>query len=149
MKTRHWNWIQGLALTALLPFFAACSSEDDGLLQGEEKQPVQVAIGTRATMDGDEWTWENGDQIGLNVTSHGATSPTNYTLTYSSSAWNNNSFTVTLPGTIEAWYPGGTGTSPDSFTIPTDQSTYTNVDTHKKFPHIVIKKGTTFSSVQK
>ena len=23
------------------------------------------------------------------------------------------------------------------------------VDTHKKFPHIVIKKGTTFSSVQK
>ena len=24
-----------------------------------------------------------------------------------------------------------------------------NVDTHKKFPHIVIKKGTTFSSVQK
>ena len=26
---------------------------------------------------------------------------------------------------------------------------YLNVDTHKKFPHIVIKKGTTFSSVQK
>ena len=25
----------------------------------------------------------------------------------------------------------------------------TGVDTHKKFPHIVIKKGTTFSSVQK
>ena len=25
----------------------------------------------------------------------------------------------------------------------------TFVDTHKKFPHIVIKKGTTFSSVQK
>ena len=24
-----------------------------------------------------------------------------------------------------------------------------HVDTHKKFPHIVIKKGTTFSSVQK
>ena len=77
MNTRHWNWIQGLALAALLPLFAACSSEDDGLLQSEEKQSVQVAIGTRATMDGDEWTWENGDQIGLNVTSHGATSPTN------------------------------------------------------------------------
>ena len=127
MNTRHWNWIQGLALAALLPLFAACSSEGDELLQGEEKQPVQVAIGTRATMDGDEWTWENGDQIGLNVTSHGATSSTNYTLTYNGSAWNDNSFTVTLPGTIEAWYPGGTGTSPDSFTIPTDQSTYTNL----------------------
>ena len=51
----------------------------------------------------------------------------NYTLTYNGSAWNGNSFTVTLPGTIEAWYPGGTGTSPDSFTIPTDQSTYANL----------------------
>ena len=86
MKTRHWNLIQGLALAALLPLFAACSSEGDELLQGEEKQPVQVAIGTRATMDGGEWTWENEDQIGLNVTSHSATSPTNYTLTYNGSA---------------------------------------------------------------
>ena len=32
----------------------------------------------------------------------------------------------------------------------TVEVTYPNdVDTHKKFPHIVIKKGTTFSSVQK
>ena len=29
------------------------------------------------------------------------------------------------------------------------KSNIATVDTHKKFPHIVIKKGTTFSSVQK
>ena len=98
MNTRHWNLIQGLALAALLPLFAACSSEGDDLLQSEEKQPVQVAIGTRATMDGGEWTWENGDQIGLNVTSHGATSPTNYTLTYNGSAWSDNSFKLMQGG---------------------------------------------------
>ena len=44
MNTRHWNLIQGLALAALLPFFTACSSEGDELLQSEEKQPVQVNI---------------------------------------------------------------------------------------------------------
>ena len=57
MNTRHWNWIQGLALAALLPLFAACSSEDDGLLQSEEKQPVQVNI-TRAATDGNDWSWQ-------------------------------------------------------------------------------------------
>ena len=50
MNTKHWKLIQALALAALLPLFAACSSEDDGLLQSEEKQPVQVNI-TRATMN--------------------------------------------------------------------------------------------------
>ena len=40
MNTRHWNWIQALALAALLPLFAACSSEGDELLQGEEKQMI-------------------------------------------------------------------------------------------------------------
>ena len=54
MNTRHWNLIQGFALAALLPLFAACSSEDDGLLQSEEKQPVQVNI-TRAATDGNDW----------------------------------------------------------------------------------------------
>ena len=47
MNTRHWKLIQALALAALLPLFAACSSEGDELLQGEEKQPVQVNITVR------------------------------------------------------------------------------------------------------
>ena len=34
MNTRHWKLIQALALAALLPLFAACSSEGDELLQG-------------------------------------------------------------------------------------------------------------------
>ena len=45
MNTKHWNWIQGLALTALLPFFAACSSEGDELLQSEEKQGKHYPCG--------------------------------------------------------------------------------------------------------
>ena len=35
------------------------------------------------------------------------------------------------------------------FVRDTEYGFVCNVDTHKKFPHIVIKKGTTFSSVQK
>ena len=82
MKTRHWNLIQGFALAALLPLFAACSSEGDELLQGEEKQPVQVNI-TRATMnDGNDWSWQDNDQIGLNITNYGESTPNSYTLTY-------------------------------------------------------------------
>ena len=42
MNTKHWKLIQGFALAALLPLCAACSSEDDGLPQNGDKQPVQV-----------------------------------------------------------------------------------------------------------
>ena len=49
MNTKHWNLIQNFALAALLPLFAACSSEGDELLQGEEKQPVQVNMRRRRT----------------------------------------------------------------------------------------------------
>ena len=62
MNTKHWNWIQGFALAALLPLFAACSSEGDELLQSEEKQSVQVNI-TRAATDGNDWAWQDNDQI--------------------------------------------------------------------------------------
>ena len=87
MNTRHWNLIQGFALTALLPLFAACSSEGDELLQGEEKQPVQVNI-TRATMnDGNDWSWQDKDEIKMNITPYGGTT-TEYTLTYGSNTWN-------------------------------------------------------------
>ena len=107
MNTRHWNWIQGFALAALLPLFAACSSEGDELLQGEEKQPVQVNI-TRATMnDGNDWSWQDNDQIGLNITNYGESTPNSYTLTYNNNVWTSNPATIeaTLPATIQAWWP--------------------------------------------
>ena len=106
MNTRHWNWIQGFALIALLPLFAACSSEGDELLQGEEKQPVQVNI-TRATMnDGNDWSWQNNDQIKMSITPYGGTA-TEYTLTYGSNTWSPSPEigTITLPATAEAWWP--------------------------------------------
>ena len=121
--------IKALWLAAFVPLFAACSSEEDSLVPSGEPQEVQVSIDTRATTDGDTWTWENNDVIGLNVTGYNGTS-SSYTLTYNAQtrSWTRSEpIIVTLPGTITAWYPGGTGTSPDSFTIPTDQSTYTNL----------------------
>ena len=105
MNTKHWNLIQGFALAALLPLFAACSSEDDGLLQSEEKQPVQVNI-TRAATDGNDWSWQDNDQIKMNITPYGGTT-TEYTLTYGSNTWNTSPEigTITLPATAEAWWP--------------------------------------------
>ena len=102
MNTRHWNLIQGLALAALLPLFAACSSEGDGLLQSEEKQPVQVNI-TRAATDGNDWSWQDNDQIGLNITNYGESTPNSYTLTYNNNVWTSNPATIeaTLPATIQ------------------------------------------------
>ena len=116
MNTKHWNWIQGLALAALLPLFAACSSEGDELLQGEEKQPVQVNI-TRATMnDGNDWSWQDNDQIKMSITPNGGTA-TEYTLTYGSNTWNTSPEigTITLPATAEAWWPSTASASEFSF----------------------------------
>ena len=106
MNTRHWNLIQGFALAALLPLFAACSSEGDELLQSEEKQPVQVNI-TRAATDGNDWSWQDNDQIGLNITNYGESTPNSYTLTYNNNVWTSNPATIeaTLPATIQAWWP--------------------------------------------
>ena len=81
MNTRHWKLIQALALAALLPLFAACSSEGDELLQGEEKQPVQVNI-TRAATDGNDWSWQDNDQIGLNITNYGESTRLPYPLQF-------------------------------------------------------------------
>ena len=117
MTTRHYSLIKGFALAALLPFFAACSSEDDSLVQGGEAQPVQIDI-TRATTDGNDWTWENGDQLKLYVTSYGSDVPTEETLKYNGSTW--STFNVTLPATVEACYPATATLT--SFTIPTNQS---------------------------
>ena len=117
--TRNKTLIKSFALAVLLPLFAACSSEDDNPVQGGEPQEVQVSIGTRATTDGNEWTWQNGDAINLYVMGYGSTSPTTRTLTYINGAsW--TTFNVTLPATVEACYPETATLT--SFTIPEKQS---------------------------
>ena len=116
--TRNKTLIKGFALAALLPLFAACSSEDDAIVQGGEAQPVQIDI-TRATTDGNDWTWENGDQLKLYVTSYGSDAPTEETLTYNGSTSTCNRFNVTLPATVEACYPATATLT--SFTIPENQ----------------------------
>lgn len=116
---RNKTLIKGFALAAFIPLFAACSSEDDAIVQGGEPQEVQVSISTRATTDGDTWTWQNGDAINLYVMGYGSTSPTTRTLTYINGAsW--TTFNVTLPATVEACYPATATLT--SFTIPTNQS---------------------------
>ena len=130
MNTRHWNWIQGLALAALLPLFAACSSEGDELLQSEEKQPVQVNI-TRAATDGNDWSWQNNDQIGLNITNYGESTPNSYTLTYNNNVWTSSPATIeaTLPATIQAWWPVREGVSAEKFNYDSDKIEYYEVVT--------------------
>ena len=119
MTTRHYSLIKGFALATLMPLFAACSSENDATVPGGEPQEVQVSISTRATADGDTWTWQNGDAINLYVMGYGSTSPTTTTLTYINGAsW--TTFNVTLPATVEACYPETATLT--SFTIPTNQS---------------------------
>lgn len=124
---RNKTWMKGFTLAALMPLFAACSSEEDNPVQGGEPQEVQVSISTRATTNGDTWTWQNGDQIGLQVTGYGGNTTTDYTLEYNNGTWSSNTFTTMLPGTITAWYPVGTGTSATSFTIPDNQMTNENL----------------------
>lgn len=115
---RNKTLIKGFALAAFIPLFAACSSEDDAIVQGGEAQPVQIDI-TRATTDGNDWTWENGDQLKLYVTSYGSDAPTEETLTYNGSTSTWNRFNVTLPATVEACYPATATLT--SFTIPENQ----------------------------
>ena len=122
MNTRHWNLIQGLALAALLPLFAACSSEGDGLLQSEEKQPVQVNI-TRATMNDDnDWSWQDNDQIKMSITPHNGIA-TEYILTYQNGNWSNTTLDeMVLPATVQAWYPSSAGY--ESFNFAHDGNSY-------------------------
>ena len=76
---RNKTLIKGFALVVFMPLFAACSNEEDATVPGGEPQEVQVSIDTRATTDGDTWTWENNDVIGLNVTGIG-TSANSFTI---------------------------------------------------------------------
>lgn len=115
---RNKTLIKGFALVVFMPFFAACSNEEDATVPGGEPQEVQVSISTRATADGDTWTWQNGDAINLYVMGYGSTSPTTRTLTYINGAsW--TTFNVTLPATVEACYPATATLT--SFTIPENQ----------------------------
>lgn len=113
---RNKTLIKGFALAALVPLFAACSSEDDAIVQGGEAQPVQIDI-TRATTDGNDWTWQDGDRLKLYVTSYGSDASTGETLAYNGSTW--SIFYVTLPATVEACYPATATLT--SFTIPENQ----------------------------
>lgn len=116
---RNKTLIKGFALVVFMPLFAACSNEEDATVPGGEPQEVQVSISTRATADGDTWTWQNGDAINLYVMGYGSTSPTTRTLTYINGAsW--TTFNVTLPATVEACYPETATLT--SFTIPDNQS---------------------------
>ena len=127
MNTKHWNWIQGFALAALLPLFAACSSEGDELLQGEEKQPVQVNI-TRAATDGNDWSWQDNDQIKMNITPYGGTA-TEYILTYQNGNWNNTALgEMTLPATVNAWWPNTNNASHEKFTYENVQDTWYQIN---------------------
>ena len=117
--TRNKTLIKSFALATLLPLFAACSSEEDSPVPSGEPQEVQVSISTRATTDGNNWTWENGDQLKLYVTSYGSDAPTEETLTYNGSTSTWNRFYVTLPATVEACYPATATLT--SFTIPENQ----------------------------
>ena len=120
---RNKTLIKGFALATLVLLFAACSSEDDAIVQGREPQEVQVSISTRVTADGDEWIWQSGDMTGLQITGYDNTT-SSYTLSYTGSAWyGNRGISTILPGTITVWYPGGDGTSATSFTIPVNQNT--------------------------
>ena len=128
MNTRHWNLIQGFALAALLPLFAACSSEGDELLQSEEKQPVQVNI-TRAATDGNDWSWGTGDEVTLSITPYSSTATT-HKLTYDGSNWSANPEIgeITLPAIAQAYYPGTTSSdvnivSMDEFKVNCTQIT--------------------------
>lgn len=113
--------IKGFVLAALVPILFACSNEDDSPVHGGEPQEVQVSISTRASESGDNFTWENNDQLKLYVTPrYGSTTTTaEHTLIYNNGAW--STFNATLPATVEACYPATATLT--SFTIQTNQST--------------------------
>ena len=113
--TRHRKLIKIFAPVALLPLFAACNGEDSVLTQTGDKQPVQVNI-ARATMnDGNDWSWQDNDQIKMSITPYGGTA-TEYTLTYQNGNWNNTALgEMTLPATAEAWWPSTASASEFSF----------------------------------
>lgn len=115
---RNKTWMKGFALVALMPLFAACSSEDDATVPSGEVQPVQINI-TRATTD-DNSSWANGDAVKLFITPISGAATTE-TLNYNGSGWDKSTVNMTLPATVTAAYPSFT-TSTTGFNLPEDQS---------------------------
>lgn len=115
---RNKTLIQGFALAALMPLFAACSSEDDATVPNGEAQPVQINI-TRATTD-DNSSWADGDAVKLFITPTSGAATTE-TLNYNGSGWDKSTIIMTLPATVTAAYPSS-ATSTTGFNLPEDQS---------------------------
>ena len=70
---------------------------------------MQVNI-TRATMnDGNDWSWQNNDQVGLSING------TTRNLTYNTGSWAPAITGINLPATAEAWWPSTASTSEFSF----------------------------------
>lgn len=115
---RNKTLIQGFALAAFMPLFAACSSDDDATVPNGEAQPVQINI-TRATTD-DNSSWADGDAVKLFITPISGAATTE-TLNYNGSGWDKSTVNMTLPATVTAAYPSST-TSTTGFNFPEDQS---------------------------
>ena len=126
--TRHRKLIKIFAPVALLPLFAACNGEDSVLTQTGDKQPVQVNI-ARATMnDGNDWSWQDNDQIKMSITPYGGTA-TEYTLTYQNGNRNNTALgEMTLPATVNAWWPNTDNASHERFTYENVQDTWYQIN---------------------
>ena len=102
---RYADLIKGFLLVVLLSLMAACGNDGETQLQGEDKQSVQVNI-TRATMDGNDWAWQNNDQVKMSIIPYGETLGSEHTLTYSNKVWSAaNIGEIKLPATAEVWYP--------------------------------------------
>ena len=117
-----------IALAALTISFAACTQDEDFIPQGDgDAVKISASIGalqTRVSYDAKGYTtFDKGDQIRVKNTLRTSKNIATYTLT--DEGWNTaDSFvwSSTSLNQFEAWYPVTDGTSFDTFTIPTDQS---------------------------
>ena len=117
-----------IALAALTISFAACTQDEDFIPQGDgDAVKISASIGalqTRVSYDAKGYTtFDKGDQIRVKNTLRTSKNIATYTLT--DEGWNTADAFVwssTSLNQFEAWYPVTNGTSFDTFTIPTDQS---------------------------
>ena len=117
-----------IALAALTISFAACMQDEDFIPQGDgDAVKISASIGalqTRVSYDVKGYTtFDKDDQIRVKNTLRTSKNIATYTLT--DEGWNTADAFVwssTSLNQFEAWYPVMDGTSFDTFTIPTDQS---------------------------
>ena len=116
------------ALAALTCSLAACTQDEDFIPQGDgDAVKISASIGalqTRVSYDAKGYTtFDKDDQIRVKNTLRTSKNIATYTLT--DEGWNTADAFVwssTSLNQFEAWYPVTDGTSFDTFTIPTDQS---------------------------